>query len=74
MFCRALRYLAVPVKDGAHVRNVSVDGNGEITVSELDTYLTDRVRELTNGAQTPIQTRPPGVPIFTFMRVAKPAK
>ncbi len=46
--------------------------NGEITVSELDSYLTDRVRELTNGAQTPIQTRPPGVPIFTFMRVAKP--
>jgi WD40 repeat protein len=48
--------------------------NGEITISELDTYLTDRVRALTNGAQTPIQTRPPGVPIFTFMRVAKPTK
>jgi uncharacterized caspase-like protein len=47
--------------------------NGEITVSGLDSYLTDRVRELTNGAQTPIQTRPPGVPIFTFMRVVPAA-
>ena len=56
------------------LQGAAANRNGEITVSELDTYLTDRVRELTNGAQTPIQTRPPGVPIFAFIRVAKPAK
>jgi WD40 repeat protein len=46
--------------------------NGEITIAELDSYLTDRVRELTGGAQTPIQTKPPGVPIFTFIKVTRP--
>jgi len=46
--------------------------NGEVTITELDSYLADRVRELTGGAQTPIQTRPPGVPSFTFVQVRKP--
>lgn len=46
--------------------------NGEITIAELDSYLTDRVRELTAGAQTPILTKPPGTPIFTFVRVPQP--
>jgi WD40 repeat protein len=46
--------------------------NGEITIAELDSYLTDRVQELTDKAQTPIQTKPPGVPIFTFIKVARP--
>ena len=45
--------------------------NGEITISELDSYLTDRVQELTGGAQTPIQIRSLGVPIFTFVKVAE---
>jgi WD40 repeat protein len=52
----------------------AANGNGEITINDLDTYLSDHVSALTHGAQTPIQTRPPGVPSFTFMRVAKPAK
>ena len=43
--------------------------NGEVTTAELDSYLTDRVRELTGSAQTPIQTKPPGLPIFTFVQV-----
>ena len=34
------------------------DRNGEITITELDSYLTKRVHELTDGAQTPIQIRP----------------
>jgi len=46
--------------------------NGEITIAELDSYLTDRVRDLTGSAQTPIQAKPPGVPIFTFVKVARP--
>ena len=48
------------------------NGNGEITIAELDSYLTDRVQELTDRAQTPIQTKPPGVPIFTFIKVTRP--
>ena len=47
-------------------------GDGEITIAELDSYLTDRVRGLTGGAQTPVQIRPPGVPGFTFFKVARP--
>jgi len=46
--------------------------NGEITIAELDSFLTDRVRELTDRAQTPIQIKSPGVPIFTFLQVARP--
>lgn len=45
--------------------------NGEITITELDSYLSDRVRELTGGAQTPIQTKPPGVPGFTFVQAGQ---
>jgi uncharacterized caspase-like protein len=45
--------------------------NGEVTITELDSYLGDRVRELTGGAQTPIQTKPPGVPSFTFVQVGR---
>jgi len=45
--------------------------NGEITIAELDSYLTDQVRELTGGAQTPILTKPPGMPIFTFIQVPR---
>jgi WD40 repeat protein len=48
-----------------------VNRNGEITITELDSYLNDRVQELTGGAQTPVQTRPPGVPSFTFLQVEK---
>ena len=50
------------------------EGNrdGEITITELDGYLTARVRKLTDSAQTPIQTRPAGVPDFTFIKVARP--
>jgi WD40 repeat protein len=46
--------------------------NGEITIAELDSFLTDRVRELTDRAQTSIQIKSPGVPIFTFLKVARP--
>lgn len=45
--------------------------NGEITTAELDSYLTNRVPELTDGAQTPILTKPPGTPNFMFLKVAQ---
>jgi uncharacterized caspase-like protein len=38
--------------------------NGLITVKRLDLYLSDRVKELTGGKQTPTTTAPPNVPDF----------
>ena len=35
---------------------------GTITLSQLDAYVVNRVKELTNGTQHPIMTRPPTVP------------
>jgi WD40 repeat protein len=38
--------------------------NGRITVNMLDLYVSERVKELTNGDQTPTTTKPPTVPDF----------
>jgi len=38
--------------------------NGKITVNMLDLYVTDRVKELTSGTQTPATRRPNTVPDF----------
>ena len=37
-----------------------------ITVSALDYYIAERVKELTNGAQHPVMSRPDTVPDFAF--------
>lgn len=39
-------------------------GKGSITVTSLETYVADRVKELTNNAQTPTSSRPETVPDF----------
>jgi len=39
-------------------------GKGKITINMLDTYLSDRVKELTGGRQTPTTTKPSTVPDF----------
>ena len=39
-------------------------GRGTITVNMLDLYLSERVKELTKGRQTPTTTKPYGVPDF----------
>ena len=39
---------------------------GAITVSALDYYIAERVKELTNGAQHPVMSRPDTVPDFAF--------
>ena len=39
---------------------------GAITVSALDYYITERVKDLTNGAQHPVMSRPDTVPDFAF--------
>ena len=37
---------------------------GAITTSELDAYVTERVKSLTDGAQSPVMIRPATVPDF----------
>ena len=39
-------------------------GKGKITVNMLDLYLSERVKELTKGRQTPTTTKPHTVPDF----------
>jgi uncharacterized caspase-like protein len=39
-------------------------GTGTVTVSQLDAYVANRVKELTDGAQHPVMTRPPTVADF----------
>jgi uncharacterized caspase-like protein len=39
-------------------------GVGKITVNMLDLYLSERVKELTKGKQTPTTTKPENVPDF----------
>jgi uncharacterized caspase-like protein len=39
-------------------------GNGKITINMLDLYLSERVKELTGGKQTPTTTKPQTVPDF----------
>ena len=41
---------------------------GAITVSALDYYIAERVKELTNGTQHPVMSRPDTVPDFAFAR------
>jgi len=39
-------------------------GKGKITINMLDLYISERVKELTNGKQTPTTTKPTTVPDF----------
>ncbi len=40
--------------------------NGEISIKELDLYITDRVKELTNGRQKPTTMIPRSIPNFAI--------
>jgi uncharacterized caspase-like protein len=44
--------------------------NGTITLSQLDAYVADRVKKLTEGAQHPVMIRPSTVPDFPIALVA----
>ena len=41
--------------------------NGTITVSELDAFIADRVKALTEGRQHPVMSRPNTIPDFAFL-------
>ncbi len=45
-------------------------GTGRITVNMLDLYVSERVKELTQGQQTPSTVKPPNVPDFPVACIA----
>ena len=47
-----------------------IQGTGRVTVAMLDLYLSERVKDLTNGSQHPTTQKPPSVPDFPIL--AKP--
>jgi hypothetical protein len=46
-------------------------GTGRITVNMLDLYVSERVKELTQGQQTPSTVKPPNVPDFPVVVLVK---
>ncbi|MCU0595292.1 MAG: caspase family protein, partial [Desulfobacterota bacterium] len=46
-------------------------GTGRITVNMLDLYVSERVKELTEGQQTPTTVKPPNVPDFPVVVLVK---
>jgi WD40 repeat protein len=46
-------------------------GTGRITVNMLDLYISERVKQLTGGEQTPATVKPPNVPDFPLAVQAK---
>jgi WD40 repeat protein len=46
-------------------------GTGRITVNMLDLYVSERVKELTKGQQTPSTVKPPNVPDFPLSVLGK---
>jgi len=46
-------------------------GTGRITVNMLDLYVSERVKELTEGQQTPTTVKPPNVPDFPVVVLGK---
>ncbi|MEM8786175.1 MAG: hypothetical protein AAGF19_09995, partial [Pseudomonadota bacterium] len=47
------------------------DERGEVTVSELDLYVAERVRELTGGEQQPVMIKPSAVPNFPVALIGR---
>jgi multiple sugar transport system ATP-binding protein len=60
--------VSLPVMNATLVEGVTgsadVSKTGRITHKMLDFYLAERVKQLTNGQQTPVNTSPQGVPDF----------
>lgn len=56
--------------EGLKQRQADLNGDGIVYVTELHTYVCERVKELTNGKQHPTTQRPPGIsrfPIFQLL-------
>ena len=55
------------LEDGLNKGNADYDKNKIITIKELDFYVTNRVKELTNGKQKPTTIVPESVPDFPII-------
>jgi len=42
-----------------------------VSMAELEVYLSQRVKQLTNGRQTPVTTKPISVPDFKMIKVRR---
>jgi WD40 repeat protein len=47
------------------------DRNGYLSISELEVYLDQGVKQLTKGRQHPVVERPPTIPNFNFFKLAE---
>jgi uncharacterized caspase-like protein len=50
--------------EGIEGKAVQSEGKDKITVNMLDAYISERVKQLTSGKQTPTTVKPPNVPDF----------
>ena len=65
---RLLRVLRPVVGEGIRGK-ADYSASGRITVNMLDLYVSERVKELTQGEQTPNTVKPPNVPDFAVVLV-----
>ncbi len=54
------------VVEGLRKQRADLDGNGQITIKELDLYISRRVKEITGKKQKPTTIIPEAVPDFTI--------
>jgi hypothetical protein len=52
--------------EGLKLSKADYDNDGEITIKELDLYITNKVKQLTNGKQKPTTIIPDSVPDFAI--------
>ncbi|HUD88585.1 MAG TPA: caspase family protein [Xanthobacteraceae bacterium] len=59
------------IVEGIALGKADLLGKGFITTSSLDTFVENRVQELTDGGQSPVMERPPEEPDFAIAKVHK---
>jgi WD40 repeat protein len=57
--------------EGIELGKADLLGNGFVTTSSLDTFVENRVQQLTDGKQNPVMERPPEEPDFAIAEVRK---
>jgi WD40 repeat protein len=57
--------------EGIELGKADLLGKGFVTTSSLDTFVENRVQQLTDGKQNPVMERPPEEPDFTIAEVKK---
>ncbi|WP_089727260.1 caspase family protein [Candidatus Thiosymbion oneisti] len=57
--------------EGIREGKADYNGDGHISVAELEVYVSDRVKSLTQGAQKPVTTKPKAVEDLKIVRIRK---